>query len=393
MQPLYGIVAGELSGDALGAGLIDAIRARQPDARFVGIAGPAMLERGCESLADMERLSVMGLVEPLRRLPELIAIRRRLYRYFAEHRPAVVIGIDSPDFNLGLLRKLRREQIPTCQYVCPSVWAWRQGRVRTIARSVDRVLCLLPFEAQFLQEHAIAASFVGHPLARRFAHPQPPMPANPAQARSMLAADHPLIGDASVSTLLCVMPGSRRSEVERLAGPFIESCRGLLQQNPALAVVIPAASRDLYRQLDALLGQHCAAAERERIVLHEGQSAVCMQAADLVLLASGTATLEAGLLGKPMVVAYCLAPLTWWLAQRLVKVDHVALPNLLLEQRLVPELLQHEVTPARLIDECQRLIDDVAERERIAGQLHALGRQLDRDSDELAAAAVLALAQ
>ena len=246
MKPLYGIVAGELSGDALGAGLIDAIRATQPDARFVGIAGPAMLERGCESLADIERLSVMGLVEPLKRLPELFSIRSNLFRHFLAQRPRAVIGIDAPDFNLGLLRKLKRAGIPTCQYVCPSVWAWRQGRVKTIAKSVDQVLCLLPFESRFLAEHDIAAQFVGHPLARRFARCEPPLAANPEAARGKLLAAHGQSSE-SPSTLLCVMPGSRHSEVERLAVPFIESCRGLLLGNPGLMVVIPAASAALRR--------------------------------------------------------------------------------------------------------------------------------------------------
>ncbi len=391
MKPLYGIVAGELSGDLLGAGLIDAIRAHEPDAEFVGIGGPAMRERGCESLADMERLSVMGLVEPLRRLPELFAIRGKLYAQFVQRRPRAVIGIDSPDFNLGLLRKVRQQGIPTCQYVCPSVWAWRQGRVKTIARSVDRVLCLLPFESRFLASHAIPATFVGHPLARRFARREPPLAANPLAAREALRVQHALT--AQDGHWLCVMPGSRHSEVDRLAVPFIESCRGLLLNNPELIVVIPAASTAIAEQLAGVLEAQCSAPERSRILLHRGESQLCMQAADLVLLASGTATLEAGLLGVPMVVAYRLAPLTHWLATRLVKVDHVALPNLLLEQRLVPELIQQEVTPARLIEVLQGLLDDAPARERIAGQLRLLSEQLDLDANALAADAVLELAR
>lgn len=367
------MIAGEASGDILGAGLIRALRRRYPDARFVGIGGDEMIAEGFHSLVPMERLSVMGLVEVLGRIRELFQIRRRLLDYLLDNRPDVVIGIDSPDFTLAVERRCREAGIATVHYVSPSVWAWRQSRIHTIARSVDLMLTLFPFEARFYEEHDVPVAFVGHPLADRI-----PMMPDPASARSTLG----LVPDAPV---LAVLPGSRAGEVARLGGLFLDTARWLQDRQSDLQLVIPCVNRERERQIRALVAQR---AVQLPVTIVRGQSRRVMAAADVVLLASGTATLEAMLLKKPMVVGYRLSAISYRLLSRLVSVPHVALPNLLAGESLVPERLQDEATPETLGADVLHWLRDDAGRERLVARFTELHRTLRRDADERAAEAV-----
>jgi lipid-A-disaccharide synthase len=381
-----GIVAGEKSGDALGAGLIDAIQALEPNTRFTGLGGQAMIEKGFVSIAAMERLSVMGLIEPLKRLPDLIRLRRQLYQHFINLKVDIVVGIDSPDFNLGLEKKLKRSAIPTCHYVCPSVWAWRQGRVKNIRASVDHVLALLPFEVGFLQQHGIEATFVGHPLADRL-------------ASSRLAdAGTDNEGVHGVEMLrLCVMPGSRSSEVDALLECFLQTALLCVARIPQLEIVIPAATPALYDKIQSVLQQSqylpldsCLTVQR---CFGRDEAHACVRNATVVLLASGTATLEAALLGKAMVVAYRMSSMGYAIASRLIRSEHIALPNLLLGERVVPELVQHQATPQCLSDALLELLVNSSQRSQTEHKLEGLRDQLALGADQLAASTVLSLSR
>lgn len=323
-----GLVAGESSGDQLGAGLIRSLKLHYPEAQFEGIGGDKMLSEGFRSLFPMDRLSVMGFIEPLKRLPELLGIRRHLYQHFTKNRFDLVVGIDSPDFNLGLEKKLRQQGLLTAHYVSPSVWAWRQGRVKKIASAVDLMLTLLPFEADFYKQHDVPVVFVGHPLAEEI-----PLVTDSIQARKTLN----LPEDGRILTL---MPGSRASEVDSLGRLFLEVAQSCRRQLPGLHLVVPAASHDRLEQLNGLLNEY----PELSVTLLEGQSHLAMAAADVVLLSSGTSTLEAMLLNKPMVVSYRLGKWTYALVSRMLKVPWVSLPNLLASEALVPELLQDNAT-------------------------------------------------
>ena len=333
----FGIVAGEASGDLLGAGLITAIKQQYPDAVFEGIAGPQMIAAGANSLFPMDRLSVMGIVEVLGRYRELLGIRRQLATHFKQNPPDVFIGIDAPDFTLGLEKQLRITGIKTVHYVSPSVWAWRQGRVKKIAVSTDLMLTLFPFEAHFYQRYQVPVRFVGHPLADTI-----PLEVDKQSARQQLnlSLDH---------EILALLPGSRSNELHYLAQPFIETACWLQSRRPNLEFVVPLANNERRTQFEQAMAEiKTQGRELPRLTLVDGRSREVMAAADVVLLASGTAALEAMLLKRPMVVAYKLAPLTYWLAKRLVKVDNVSLPNLLANETLVPELIQHEATAENL---------------------------------------------
>jgi lipid-A-disaccharide synthase len=328
-----GIVAGEASGDLLGAGLIAAIRERVPEALFEGIGGPQMVAQGCLSLVPADRLAVMGLFEVLAHLPELLRIRSRLLRSFLSHPPDVFVGIDSPDFTLPLEHALKRQGVRTVHYVSPSVWAWRRGRVRKIAQAVDMMLTLLPFEADFYREHRVPVRFVGHPLADRI----PPVTDS--------AASRAILGVPEGSTVVAMLPGSRINEVRYLAPPFLETAAWLHRRRPDLHFVVPLVSPrtvEAFERVWRRLGSGLPISVVQDASMH------AMIAAEVVLTASGTATLEAMLLGRPMVVAYRMSPQTYLLAKRLVKVPHIALPNLLAGGTLVPELIQHAVTAETL---------------------------------------------
>jgi len=369
------LVAGEASGDLLGAGLIDALRSAVPGARFEGVAGPAMAAAGCEVLEPAETLAVMGLIEPLRELPAILRLRRRLVERWSRDRPDVFVGIDAPDFNLGLESKLKTAGIRTVHYVSPSVWAWRQGRIRRIAAAVDRVLCLLPFEKAFYDRHGVAADFVGHPMADT----TPPVPATAASRAALGLTDGPVVA---------VLPGSRNSEVTRLGPLFAATCGRLLATRPTLRFAAPMATTAIAGLFGAAVRD---AGLEDRFLLTSGRAGAVIAAADVVLLASGTASLQAALIGRPMVAAYRLSPLTYAIARglRLVKVPYITLPNLLTEVPLVPEFIQGSATPDALAGAVGALLDDPARRADIAarfGELHAL---LARNADRRAAVAVL----
>ncbi|MBJ6138826.1 lipid-A-disaccharide synthase [Marinobacter litoralis] len=367
------IIAGEASGDILGAGLIRSLRLRYPNARFVGIGGDEMIAEGFHSLVPMERLSVMGLVEVLGRIRELFSIRARLLDYFFTTPPDVVIGIDSPDFTITIERRCREAGIPSVHYVSPSVWAWRQKRIFKIAKSIDLMLTLLPFEARFYEEHNVPVAFVGHPLADRV-----PMEPDTLAAREALGlnADKPV---------LAVLPGSRGGEVERLGSLFLEASRWLQGRRPDIQLVIPCVNRDRERQIEALVES---LEVKLPVTLVRGRSREVMAASDVVMLASGTATLEAMLLKKPMVVGYRLSNFSFKLLSRLVKVPWVALPNLLANKELVPELLQDNATPEALGAAVLERLEDQAGRARLKEAFTELHVALKQDADERAAAAV-----
>ncbi|MDT8384305.1 MAG: lipid-A-disaccharide synthase [Gammaproteobacteria bacterium] len=371
-----GIVAGEASGDLLAAGLISAIRQRYPDAVFEGIAGPQMMAAGASSLFPMDRLSVMGIVEVLGRYRELLGIRRQLANHFRKHPPDVFIGVDAPDFTLGLEKQLRQAGIKTVHYVSPSVWAWRQGRVKKIARSTDLMLTLFPFEAEFYRQHQVPVKFVGHPLADTI-----PLQVDRSTARKAL-------GLSMERTILAMLPGSRSNELHYLAPSFIETVRWLRQRYPALQVVVPLANEVRRAQFEQAMAQ---ATDAPEMTLIDGQSREVMAAADVVLLASGTAALEAMLLKRPMVVAYRLSPLTYWLARWLVKVENVSLPNLLANETLVPEFIQHEATPERLGQAVLNFLENAQLSEAVNQRFNEIHQSLRQDASQHAADAVLAL--
>lgn len=332
------IVAGEASGDQLGADLITALRARHPGMDVVGMAGPRMVAAGCRPLAQVDELAVMGLVEVLRHYPRLRRLRRRLIDELLAYRPDVLIGIDVPDFTLEIERRARLSGIPAVHYVCPQVWAWRAGRLPAIRAAVDLVLALFPFEVPFLREHGIAAAFVGHPLADRI-----PVDPDRRGIRAALLPD----GNAAAGPLLAVLPGSRRQELARHAGLFLAAARTLRARRPDLRIVCGALNASAADEVRRHLGDWSEGPVPEIVT---GRATELLAAADVALLASGTVTLEAALSGTPAVVAYRLAPLSWWWLRRAVKVPHVALPNLLLGERVLPELLQDSATPTALAD-------------------------------------------
>jgi len=374
-HPLHvGIVAGESSGDNIGAGLIQAIREQVPDAVFEGIGGPRMTQAGCYSLYPIERLSVMGLVEVVRHLPELLSIRRDLQRHFLATPPDIFIGIDSPDFNLALERSLKKSGIRTLHYVSPSVWAWRSYRIRKIAASVDCMLTLFPFEEQFYRERQVPARCVGHPMADLIADD-----VDRGEARGHLGIRHR-------GPLVAILPGSRVSEVKRMAPPFLQAAAWCYERRIDMRFVVPLANQACRDVFETLLAQ---TAGRLPVTLLDGDSLGAMAAADAVMLASGTATLECMLLKRPMVVAYRLAPLTYRLAQLLVKSRYFALPNLLAGRPLVRELIQDEVTAENLGREVLALIENPARARELASVFAQIHEDLRRDASRQAAAMVL----
>jgi len=376
------MIAGETSGDILGAALMRAIRVQCPDVQFEGIGGPRMLEEGFQSFFQMERLSVMGFIEPLGRLPELLTIKKSLVTHFAANPPDVFIGIDSPGFNLRIEQNLHDLGIRTVHYVSPSVWAWGQKRIHKIARAVDLVLALFPFETAIYDQHRVPVRFVGHPLADTIA-------LDSGKEAHKLAARN-VLGLAGAGTVIALLPGSRRNEISRLGPVFIATALRCLAQNPDVRFVIPCANAERRQQVLELLS---AQASDAHFLVFQGNSHQAMLAADIVLLASGTATLEAMLLKRPMVVCYRLAALTWMLASRMLKVPYVSLPNLLAGERLVPEFLQDAVTVDNLSLELQQLLDHPDQQHALAARFLQIHETLRRDASAQAAEAVLQLAK
>jgi lipid-A-disaccharide synthase len=372
------LVAGEASGDTLGADLIKALRRSVPDAQFFGVAGPKMQAAGCETWEPSESLAVMGLFEVLRHLPRLMRLLSRLRRLFLAARPDIFVGIDAPDTNLRLARGLHDAGIPTVQYVSPQVWAWRQGRARTIHESVDLVLCLLPFEKRFYDEHGMPAEFVGHPLADAI-----PLVVDREAARRALEID-------SNAKVVALLPGSRRGEVTRLAHDFAAVARWLALERPELQFIAPMASpatRDIFEP--ALR----TGAPGVDVIFIEGQAQTALVAADVVMVASGTASLEAALCKRPMVVVYRLGAMTAWILRRLnlVKVKFFAQPNLLADRRVVGEYFQEEIVPGSIGAELLMWLDDAERRNGLEHEFSRIHADLRRDAGTRAAQAIVAL--
>ena len=379
--PTIVIVAGETSGDNLGAGLIAALRRRRPGLAFEGVAGPAMLAAGCRPWAPSESLAVMGLFEVVRHLPRLLRLRRDVETRARAVAPLAFIGVDAPEFNLGLAARLHRAGIPTIQYVSPQVWAWRQGRVARMAETLDLVLCLLPFEKRFYDSVGLAAEFVGHPLADRI-----PLVADRAAARERLGLD----ADATVVALL---PGSRRGEVERLAGDFQGAAAWLAAHRPGVRFVAPMANRAARDIFARVLAARPGGAAALPVQLLDGQAQVALTACDCALVASGTATLETLLCQRPMVVAYRVGAATAALVRAfgLMKAPFFAQPNLLAGRALVPELFQEAVTPERLGQELEAWLAEPARVASVTAEFGRIHEVLRRNASERAADAVLAL--
>jgi lipid-A-disaccharide synthase len=375
---VIGLVAGESSGDTLGAALLQALRARVGRIEAFGIAGPRMRAAGCEAWADSRELAVMGLIEPLAHLPRLFALRRRLVQDMVRRRPQVFVGIDAPAFNIGLEAKLRARDIPTVQYVSPQVWAWRQGRVRSIAAACDLVLCLFPFETQFYSEHGVRAQFVGHPLADQI-----PLDTDRGLARKEL-------GLAAQGTVIALLPGSRLGEVRRLGEDFLRAAVWLQRQRPDAIFIAPMASQEVR---EVFAAQHGRVAPELALQLFDGRSQQSLIAANAVLVASGTATLETLLTRRPMVVAYRFSALTAFLLRSLglVKVSHFSQPNLLTGKPLVPEFLQEQVNGPALGQALLQQLSDAPAKQLLQDEFLKVHRQLRIGAADRAAEAVLEL--
>ena len=378
MEPLtIGMVAGEPSGDALGAHLIPALRRHLPGARFTGIGGPRMTGAGFQALFPMEKLAVMGIVEVLRHLPEILGIRRRLAAHFLRERPRLFIGIDSPDFNLGLELKLRSAGVPTAHYVSPSIWAWRAGRIRTIRRAVSKMLVLFPFEQALYERAQVPVAYVGHPLADELAS----FPGT-AAVREQLRLP-------ATGRIVALLPGSRVTEVKRMADLFVAAAGRIAEAVPGVQFLVPFVSRETRDIFEAALYRH--PGEALNVSMMFGHAHEAMAAADVVLAASGTATLEAALLRRPMVVTYKVAPLSALIHRAFVRLPYVALPNVLANAFIVPEFLQDEATPENIAQAATNLLFDTVTRQRLEARFGGMLAELRRDASAAAAAALLPL--
>jgi len=376
--PVFAIVAGEASGDILGADLIRALKRHYPSARFVGVGGSRMLAEGFESFYPLERLSVMGLVEPLKRLPELLRMRADLKRRFSEMRPLAFIGIDSPDFVMNIEAAMKQQGIPSVHYVSPSVWAWRKNRIHKIKASVDLMLTLFPFEMPIYQQHSVPVVCVGHPLADQISFEQDQV------------ATRDVLGLAKEGHYLALLPGSRRGEVAALLPVFLEAFCILRKQVNHLQALLPVATSHLLPMIQDCISE-LSASDQAAIVLLDGQAQQAMVASNGVLLSSGTATLEAMLLRRPMVVAYRMGGLSYAILSRLVKTPFISLPNLLAQRELVPELIQEEASADNIAGQLLPLLQAGDTREDTLQAFDALHHLLRRGAGNAAATAIKAL--
>ncbi|OFJ55885.1 lipid-A-disaccharide synthase [Neisseria sp. HMSC073B07] len=374
-SPLIAISVGEASGDLLGAHLIRAIKQRCPDAKFIGIGGERMKAEGFESLYDQEKLAVRGFVEVVKRLPEILKIRKGLVNDLIRIKPDVFVGIDAPDFNLGVAEKLKKAGIPTVHYVSPSVWAWRRERVNKIVHQVNRVLCLFPMEPQLYLDAGGKAEFVGHPMAQTM-----PLDDDRAAARAKL-------GVADEAVVFALLPGSRVSEIDYMAPLFFQTALLLLKRYPQAQFLLPAATAATRRRIGEILAQPEFSAIPVNIT--DKQSDTVCTAADVVLVTSGTATLEVALCKRPMAISYKISPLTYFYVKRKVKVPHVGLPNILLDKAAVPELLQHDAEPEKLAAAVAYWYDHPEAAAALKQDFRELHLLLRKDTDALAAEAVL----
>ena len=372
---IIALVAGEASGDQLGAALIQAIRIKNPDVRFAGIGGPLMKAAGMDCWWGSDQLSIMGLFEVINHISRLLALRRQLVARLVELKPDVFIGIDAPDFNLGVEKKLKARAIPVIHYVSPTVWAWRSGRVKTIAKAADRVMCLFPFEPAWYQQQTVAADYTGHPMADEI-----PLHVDADSARSKL-------GIETTGPCIALLPGSRMAEVEKLSAPMLEAASILSKRYPGINFLMPAATDLVRNHFESELRQHAGVNCR----VFSTRSKTVIAAADVVICASGTATLEVMLVNRPMVVCYRLAGMTYKLAKwfKLVKTRFFSLPNILASEKLVPELLQHDVTGQAIAEEVTRWLNQPESCDNLKQRFDQLHRQLRIDAASTAADVVL----
>jgi lipid-A-disaccharide synthase len=378
-MPRIGIVAGEASGDLLGSHLISALKKHRPDIEFVGIAGPKMIGEGAKTLFPMERLSVRGYIEVLRHLPGILKIRKELLQYFLKNPPDIFIGIDAPDFNFGLERSLKRKGICTVHYVSPSIWAWRKGRMGKIKRAVSHMLALFPFEPELYERAGIPVTYVGHPLADIL-----PLEPDLAAARENLK----LKPDSLVITML---PGSRQSEVQQLADLFVKAAQLIVKEQPEVQFLVPLITRETRMIFEQAIYSNCPDNHDELpIQILFGHAHMAMEASDLVIVASGTATLEAALIKRPMVITYRMPALSWQLLKRMNYLPYVGLPNILAGRFVVPELLQHDATPEKLAETSLKLVSDKVLMAEIRAEFTQMHESLRQDSQEKAAQAILA---
>ena len=377
-SPVIAIVAGEISGDILGAGLINSLKLHYPNARFIGVAGPRMQAEGCETLFDMEELAVMGLVEVLKHLPRLLKRRKQVIDTMLALKPDIFIGIDAPDFNLTVEEKLKAQGIKTIHYVSPSVWAWRQNRVHKIARATNLVLAFLPFEKAFYDRFNVPCRFIGHTMADAI-----PLKPNRLEACESLQLD-------PTQRYVAILCGSRGSELEFLAEPFLQAAQLLKQRYPEVQFLLPMVNEKRIAQFEQIKARVAPALE---LHLLKGHARQAMIAAEATLLASGTAALEAMLCKSPMVVGYRMKPFTYTLAKRLVKTDYISLPNLLANHPLVAELIQDECNPQNLAEHLARFLSndpqDVAAKNQLKQQFLQLHQMIQCDADKQAAQAVI----
>ena len=377
-SPLIALVAGEVSGDILGAGLINALKLHYPNARFIGVAGEQMKKAGCETLFEMEELSVMGLAEVLKHLPRLLKRRKQVIETMLEMKPDVFIGIDAPDFNLTVEEKLKANGIKTIHYVSPSVWAWRQNRVHKIKRATDLVLAFLPFEKAFYDKFDTPCRFIGHTMADAIA-----LKPNRTEACEKLGLDES-------KRYVAILMGSRGSEIQFLAEPFLKTAQLLKEKHPDLEFLVPMVNEKRQAQLEAIKAN--IAPELELHIL-QGQARQAMIAAECTLLASGTAALEAMLCKSPMVVGYKMKPLTYWLAKKLVKTDYISLPNLLANAPLVPEMIQEECNPDNLAWSLNHYlsndVESLKQKNELKHRFTDLHKLIQCDADAQAAQAVV----
>ena len=373
-----GLVAGEASGDLLGAGLIRAIRARVPGATFEGVAGPAMVAAGCERWEEADALAVFGLIEPLAHIPRLLRLRRSLIRRWRERPPDVFVGIDAPDFNLGLEKALRKSGIKTVHYVSPTVWVWRAGRIKTVRKAADRVLCIFPFEKAIYDEHGVDAVFIGHPKADEL-----PSEVDVEAARRKLGLDE--------GRVVAILPGSRKSEIDRLGPQFAAAAATVARECEDVRFVTAVASAKLRPTIEA---QVAATGVAERFTLVDGNSIDVLSAADVVMLAAGTAALESALLGKPTISGYQVSKLSAAIIRLMgLRTRYYTMPNLMADELLVPEFIQENMTSEALAGAVLDLLNDPARCDAISRRFAKLRAELALGADDCAADAVIKLAR
>lgn len=380
-----GIVAGEASGDLIGSRLIRALKALNPEIEFIGIAGPKMVAEGAISLFPMEKLSLHGFgFDVLKEIPGLLKIRRQLYQYFVDHRPDVFIGIDAPDFNFVLEKKLKKKGVNTIHYVSPSIWAWRKGRIDKIKKAVNQVLALFPFEPAIYEAAGLKATYVGHPMADEI-----PLFPDAQDAREQLKISHH-------SKIIAMLPGSRMGEVRQHAVLFVKTAQNIAKLYPDTLFLVPLVTRETRNIFEDAMFQNFYQHPEEvqpNISILFGHSHLAMQAADFVLVASGTATLEAALLKKPMVITYRMPKLSWQILKRMNYLPWVGLPNILAERFVVPELLQNDATPERIAGTIMDMMIDKPKLDDIRTEFTTMHETLKQDNAKKAAQAILAAIQ